>query len=65
MFIVGLALGMIGGAVIVANSQKARQVVKNSQDQICRKADELYKNCNCDCKEQGDAKSSDKPKTKE
>ena len=43
MFIVGLALGMISGALIVTNSQKARQVVKNSQEQISRKAEELAK----------------------
>ena len=65
MFIVGLALGMISGALIVTNSQKARQVVKNSQEQISRKAEELAKNCNCDCKEQGEVKMTDKPKTKE
>ena len=62
MFIVGLALGMVGGALIVANSQKARQAVKNSQEQVCRKAEEMAKNC--DCKEQGEVKN-DKPKTKE
>ncbi len=65
IFIVGLALGMVGGALIVANSQKARQVVQDSQEQISRKAEELYKNCNCNCKEQGEVKSNDKPKTKE
>ena len=64
MFIVGLALGMVGGALIVTNSQKARQLVKDSQSQISRKAEEMAKNCNCDCKEQGEVKN-DKPKTKE
>ena len=65
MFIVGLALGMVGGALIVANSQKARQAVKNGQEQISRKAEEMAKNSNCNCKEQGEVKSTDKPKTKE
>lgn len=64
-FILGLALGMVGGALIVANSQKARQVVKDSQEELCRKANELKKQCDCDCKEQGDVKSPDKTKTKE
>ena len=50
MFMIGLALGMLGGALIVANSQKARQMVKDSQDQIRRKAEELSKDCHCDCK---------------
>ena len=49
-FCVGLALGMLGGALIVANSQKARQMVKDSQDQFRRKAEELSKDCHCDCK---------------
>ena len=50
-FILGLALGMVGGALIVANSQKARRMVKNSQEQLRKKAEELGK-CNCcDCEE--------------
>ena len=33
-FMFGLALGMIGGAVIVTNSVKARQMVKSGQQQV-------------------------------
>ncbi|MGN1234679.1 MAG: hypothetical protein ACI4U2_01700 [Christensenellaceae bacterium] len=40
-FIIGLAVGMVGGAVIVANSYKARQVVKKSQDELCDKFDRM------------------------
>ena len=50
MFLLGLTLGMVGGALIVANSKKARAVVKESQEQIRKKAEELSKcKCNCDC----------------
>ena len=42
-FCIGLALGMVGGAIIVANSSKARQMVKDGQSEIRRKAEELTK----------------------
>ena len=48
MFIIGLSLGMVGGAMLVANSQMIRKMVKNGQNQIRRKVNEL-KDCNCDC----------------
>ena len=51
IFMFGLALGMIGGALIVANSQKARNLVTSGQQEIMRKAEEVSKNCKCDCKE--------------
>ena len=37
----------VGGAFLVANSQKAREAVKTSQEQIKEKAEELTKNCQC------------------
>lgn len=37
MFCIGLALGMVGGALIVANSHKARTLVKKSQDEVVDK----------------------------
>lgn len=40
-FLLGLALGMIGGAVVVANSYKMRKVVINSQQDILEKIDKL------------------------
>lgn len=40
-FIFGLGLGMLGGAVIVANSVKARQMVKNGQEQVVEKVSQL------------------------
>ena len=33
-FAIGVILGMIGGALIVANSYKARKLVKDGQQQI-------------------------------
>lgn len=57
MFILGLSLGMIGGAVIVANSYKARKLVRDSQEQIRKKAEEL-KSCKCcDCEHEGEENS--------
>ncbi len=40
-FILGLGLGMLGGAVIVANSVKARQMVKNGQEQVMDKVTKM------------------------
>ena len=49
MFIVGLALGAMGGALLAINSQKVRTMIKNGQDEVMRKAEEL-------CSEKLDAK---------
>ena len=40
-FLFGVALGMLGGATIVANSVKARQMVKDGQDQLVKKVQEI------------------------
>ncbi len=40
-FIFGLGLGMLGGALIVANSVKARQMVKNGQEQVMDKIEQI------------------------
>ena len=42
-FIFGLALGMLGGAVIATNSVKARQLVKSGQQQVVEKAETITK----------------------
>ncbi len=54
MFILGLSLGMIGGALIVANSHKARKMVRDTEEQIRKKAEELKKCKCCDCEEEGE-----------
>ena len=41
MFCLGLVLGAVGGARIVANSYKARSLVKKSQAELLEKVDEM------------------------
>lgn len=41
IFCLGLLFGMVGGALIVANSYKARSLVKKSQAEIMQKVDEM------------------------
>lgn len=40
-FCIGLLLGMVGGALIVANSYKARSLVKKSQAEVMDKVNEM------------------------
>ena len=42
-FLMGVILGMVGGAVIVTNSAKARQAVKSSQQQFIDKIEDMGK----------------------
>ena len=42
-FLFGVALGMLGGATIVANSVKARQMIKDGQNQVKEKITDLSK----------------------
>ena len=41
MFCLGLLFGAVGGALIVANSYKARALVKKSQEELMEKVDEM------------------------
>ena len=41
MFCLGLMFGAIGGALLVANSYKARLLVKKSQDEFMKKVDDM------------------------
>ena len=41
MFCLGLVLAAVGGALIVANSYKARSLVKKSQAELLEKVDEM------------------------
>lgn len=45
-FLCGVILGMLGGAVLVTNSAKARQAVRDGQDQVVQKVSELGKKQN-------------------
>lgn len=40
-FILGVAIGMAGGALIVANNCKLRNLVKKNQDDLMKKAEQL------------------------
>ncbi len=42
-FLCGIVLGMLGGAIIATNSAKARQAVKDGQEQVKQKMEELSK----------------------
>ena len=42
-FLCGMILGVIGGAVLATNSQRARQVVRDGQEQVKHKVDEMSK----------------------
>lgn len=42
-FLAGIVLGMLGGAVLVTNSVKARQAVKEGQEQVKKKVSEMSK----------------------
>lgn len=57
MFCLGLVLGMVGGALIVANSYKARSLVKKSQAELLEKVDEMMDER---LKDMSDKESSDK-----
>ncbi|MBO5046065.1 MAG: hypothetical protein J6C93_04255 [Clostridia bacterium] len=41
MFCMGLMLGAVGGALIVANSYKARSLVKKGQAEFTQKVNEM------------------------
>ncbi len=45
-FICGMIAGVLAGAVIVANSYKARNLVKDGQEQIKKKVSEMTENQN-------------------
>ena len=40
-FLCGMLLGVIGGAVIATNSARARQMVRDGQEQVKQKVDEI------------------------
>ena len=50
-FLIGIALGMLGGAVITANSCKVRKTICDCQQQISDKAQALAKKQKCECNE--------------
>ena len=62
LFCLGLALGAMGGALIVANSYKVRALVKKSQAELTQKVNEIMDE---KLKESGNEKTeSEKPEKK-
>ena len=61
MFCLGIVLGMVGGALLVANSYKARSLVKKSQAEVIQKMDEMMDER---LKAMGDCKADKKKKEK-
>ena len=43
-FLCGVVLGMLGGAVLVANCKKASQMIREGSQQVKQKVEELSKN---------------------
>lgn len=43
-FILGVAIGMAGGALMVANNCKLRNLVKKNQDDLMQKAEQYIDN---------------------
>jgi hypothetical protein len=50
-FLCGMVLGLLGGAVIATNSAKTRQMVRDGQEQVKQKVDELGK-CKHKCNQE-------------
>ncbi len=42
-FMMGIVLGMLGGALIVTNSVKARKAVKDGQEQVIERVQDMTK----------------------
>lgn len=53
-FCMGLALGMLGGALIIANSKKARKYLLDGQDKVKRKVDDIKATCEEKLNEEND-----------
>jgi len=54
-FIIGLAVGMAGGALLVANNCKLRNLVKKNQEDVMKKAeqyiDQKLEEAGCSCED--------------
>lgn len=55
MFVLGLAVGMIGGAILVANSKKAKDLVEKGQDEVKKQIGKIKKKSKKSQKKNGDA----------
>lgn len=64
MFCIGLLFGMVGGALLVANSYKVRSLVKKSQAEFMQKVDEKMDECLCGQKSGSESESKSEKKKK-
>lgn len=60
-FIIGLAVGMAAGAVIVANNCKLRNLVKKNQEDLMEKAENYIDTKLEQLEKNGKCKKSEKP----
>ncbi|MDE5548414.1 MAG: hypothetical protein K2N84_02985 [Clostridia bacterium] len=60
VFCLGLMLGAVGGALLVANSYKARSLVKKSQSEVMQKVNDMMDEKLQACSENGSEKKSKK-----
>ena len=42
-FLIGVILGMVGGALVVANSNKAKMLIQEGQQKVTEKMSEMTK----------------------
>lgn len=47
-FMIGIVLGMLGGALVACNSRKVRNAVCEGQQQVTKKMEELSKKHKCE-----------------
>ncbi len=52
----GMLIGAVGGAIVVANSQKMRSLVKKGQDEVLTKVNDMMDE-KLDCMQQAKANS--------
>lgn len=64
IFCLGLLFGAVGGALIVANSYKARSLVKKSQSELMQKIDEKMDECLKGKQESGEGETPEKKEKK-
>ena len=66
IFCLGVMIGAVGGALLVANSYKMRSLVKKSQAEFMDKVNEMMdEKLGCGCEKKADKKGEETPEKKE
>lgn len=60
IFCLGLVMGAVGGALLVANSYKARSLVKKSQSEVMQKVNDMMDEKLQACSSGGDSEKKSK-----